>query len=178
MKFCFALLLSFTIAPDAGADAVSDQEIEDAAAKHGADAGLMKRIRRCETPSGGPNAFQVKDYPGRPTDEKGKLDWAAQQVANGKARTHWVVCTGGGKAKGRSAPTVRTCVSHAEWQDVTWTVVTYRSTKCHLPEPPDWHATPRPSQGCGWTALETDPKWMCSLKLGPNQSISGRARIS
>lgn len=85
-------------------------------------------------------------------------------------------CGGGGSGGGGGSVPVA-CIDHTEWQDVTWTVVVSVEA-CDLPEPPDWAEDQRPSQGCGWTALETDdPKWMCSSKLGPGQSITGKARI-
>lgn len=86
-------------------------------------------------------------------------------------------CGGGSGGGGGGGAIPVACIDHTEWQDVTWTVMVSVEA-CDLPEPPDWAEDQRPSQGCGWVGLETDnPKWLCSLKLGPNQSITGKGRI-
>lgn len=87
-------------------------------------------------------------------------------------------CGGGsGGGGGGGAIPVVACIDHAEWVDVTWTVVVSVEA-CDLPEPPDWAEDQRPSQGCGWTGLETqDPKWLCSLKLGPGQTLRGTGKV-
>ena len=83
-----AVLVAFPIAPVASAgvpgpgEPISDDQIDKAAAANGADAGLMKRIRRCETPSGGGNSFQITNGKGGPTAES-QADWAA---AKGRRR--------------------------------------------------------------------------------------------
>src|SRR3990167_5001692 len=97
-----ALLLAWSpFAPDAYAgvpgpgEPISDEQIDKAAAANGADAGLMKRIRRCETPSGGGNSFQITNGKGGPTAES-QADWAAKQVAAGNAGRPGGGCSGRG----------------------------------------------------------------------------------
>ena len=168
----FCLGASLTLSPDAGAgvpgpgEPITDEQIDAAAAANGADAGLMKKIRRCETPSGGWNSFQITNEKGGSTAAS-QADWAAKQVAAGNAGRQWRVCSGrGGRARGRSAPALRTCISHTEWTEAGWTIQTYRSVSCEYPDPPAGHETPNVFvTGCGWRNVGTESQaWGCTLK--------------
>ena len=178
-----ALLLSWNpFGPNAFAgvpgpgEPISDDQIDKAAAANGADAGLMKRIRRCETPSGGGNSFQITNGKGGPTAES-QADWAAKEVAAGRAGRRWVVCSGrgggGGRGMKRSAPAAPpTGTDHCGRESGTWRCTPSWSLPdaLEVTPPATVEVDPGPGiQGCGWTRLEEwrdgrtlHPVWLCS----------------